>query len=140
MIATRVLIDAGPMVAMLSAADQQHQRCVEQAKELVDSPVTCWPVITEAAYLLRSTPGAVTALLSRIELRAIEVLALTETDVPSISAILRKYHDQGFDLADACLMHLADREGINHIFTIDRRHFSVYQPTSTRLLTLIPTA
>ncbi len=56
MITTPVLVDAGPLVALLSAADQHHQRCVEQAKELVHSAYTCWPVVTEAAYLLRTAP------------------------------------------------------------------------------------
>jgi predicted nucleic acid-binding protein len=77
-------------------------------------------------------------LLSRLEIGVIELLELTAADVPAISAILTKYQDQGFDLADACLMHLADREGITHVFTIDRRHFSVFQAGGGRGLTLLP--
>lgn len=88
--------------------------------------------------MLRKVPGAISALLSRIELGAIEVLALTPADVPGISAILAKYQDQGFDFADACLMHLSVRESIEQIFTIDRRHFSIFLTPAGRGLTLLP--
>jgi len=47
---------------------------------------------------------------------------------------------QEFDLADACLMHLSDREAIPHVFTLDRRHFSVFRKNDGNALTLLPRA
>jgi predicted nucleic acid-binding protein len=63
---------------------------------------------------------------------------LTSDDFPGINAILRKYADQGFDLADAALMHLAQRESIVHVFTTDRRHFSVFRTAARKPLQLLP--
>ena len=53
MIPSPVLIDAGPLVAMLSTKDEHHQRCIEQSGELPETLFSCWPAITEAAYLLK---------------------------------------------------------------------------------------
>ena len=133
MIAKTVLIDTGPIVAMLSARDAQQARCVQQARELPRTLFTCWPVITEAAFILRNNPGAVDGLLERVSIGALTVLQLTESDAEPVRSILGKYADQQFDLADACLMHLAGREGIEHVFTIDRRHFGVFKTASGNL-------
>ena len=37
-------------------------------------------------------------------------------------------------LADAALVHLAERENIDTIFTLDRRDFSIYRTASNRVL------
>lgn len=137
-IAKSVLLDTGLLVAMLAANDSQHARCVESARRLPSSVFTCWPVVTEDVYLLRGFHGSVDALLSRLESGAIQILAMTESDVASIRGILDKYRDQGFDFADACLMHLANRESIPSVFTLDQRHFGVYRLPNGDALQLIP--
>ncbi|MEX0937736.1 MAG: PIN domain-containing protein [Pirellulales bacterium] len=137
MIAKTVLIDTGPIVAMLSGRDAYHTRCVEQARALPRNLFTCWPVITEAAFILRNSPGAVDRLLERVSAGALTILPLTESDAEPIRSILAKYADQQFDFADACLMHLAKREAIERVFTIDRRHFAVFQ-TATGSLEIVP--
>jgi predicted nucleic acid-binding protein len=125
-------------VALLAANDSQHERCVEASKHVPSSVLTCWPVITEAAYLLKPYHGAVAALLTQLERNSIQVLPLTVADASSVRAILGKYHDQGFDFADACLMHLAEREQIHAVFTLDRRHFSVFRLADGTPLQLLP--
>jgi hypothetical protein len=137
-IAKPVLIDTGPIVAMLSHRDAYHARCVEQARELPRRLFTCWPVITEAAFILRHAAGAVDGLLERVSTGDLTTLPLTESDADSIRLILATYGDQQFDLADACLMHLANRDGIDHVFTIDRRHFSVFRNAAGNSLKLFP--
>jgi uncharacterized protein len=133
-----VLIDTGPLVAMLYEREHQHAACVEAAKQLPETLLTCWPVITEAAYLLRGSPKGVQTLLSRIEARRLEILPITADDAISIADILRRYHDQGFDFADVCLMHLTEREQIEYVFTLDHRHFSVFRRMRGQPLTLLP--
>jgi uncharacterized protein len=127
-IAKAVLIDTGPIVAILSDRNAYHARCFEQARQLPPNLFTCWPVITEAAFILRNTPGAVDGLLARISAGALTLLPLTGSDAEPVRSILAKYVDQQFDLADARLMHLANREGIEHVFTIDRRDFGIFKP------------
>lgn len=123
---------------MLHAREMHHAACVEAARELPESLLTCWPAITEAAYLLRSSPTGVQVLLSRIERGLLEILPLTSKDISSIAAILDQYSDQGFDFADGCLMYLSERENIDHVFTLDRRHFGVFRKRNGDSLTLLP--
>ena len=134
----RVLIDAGPLVSLLSPTDKHHQRCVDQAKQLRAQPLTCWPAVAEAAHLLKRTHDGVHSLLQKLEERAFVVLPLDENDAAPISSVLEKYDDQGFDLADACLMHLAQREGIVNVFTLDHRHFSIFRTDGGQALNLLP--
>lgn len=47
-----VLVDAGPLIALIHADDQHHGRCVAVFQELTEPLGTVWPVLTEAMYLL----------------------------------------------------------------------------------------
>jgi predicted nucleic acid-binding protein len=58
--------------------------------------------------------------------------------MPGIAAILARYRDLGIQLADASLVHLANRESIETVFTLDRRDFSVLRRTHGRKFRLIP--
>jgi predicted nucleic acid-binding protein len=138
MAAVPTLIDSGPLVATYRADDEHHQLCIEAEQQLTVPLFTCWPVITETVYLIRKSPKAVASLLSRLASGDIALLPLTEDDVPGVQDVLTRFHDQKIDLADACLTHLAEREGMKHVFTLDRRHFSVLRTASNRIMTIIP--
>jgi predicted nucleic acid-binding protein len=56
---TGVLIDTGPLVAIVSERDAEHSACIEQSRTISRPMVTCWPVVTEAVWLLRSRPASV---------------------------------------------------------------------------------
>ncbi len=47
-----VLMDGGPLVAILSRDDASHERCVAELAELRVPLITCWPVMTEVLWLL----------------------------------------------------------------------------------------
>jgi len=140
-----VLVDTGPLVALRreNDADQRendadHKICTETLKQLPTPLLTCWPVLTEAAYLLRSHPARVRELLAAVNGGFLRVLPLRSPDVVGINAILEQYEDQSFQLADAALMHLAQRENVSTIFTLDRKDFSVYRPASGKSLVILP--
>jgi predicted nucleic acid-binding protein len=133
-----MLVDTGPLVALLSADDQHHAACVAAAKQLAGPFYSIWPVVTEAVYLLRSRPNSVALLLAQIEAGKLFLADLTATDVTGIQSIFSRYADQGFDLADVALMHVAERDNIRREFTTDRRHFSLFRTSSGNPLELHP--
>lgn len=134
----RVLVDTGPLVAILSAADEHHQECVETLRNLPGPLFSCWPVITEAAWLLRSHSPAVQKLLRSIHGGFLELLPITTLEAKSIADIMKKYENVWPQLADAALVYLADRDGIDTIFTLDRRDFAVYRPARKRPFRILP--
>jgi len=134
----RVLVDTGPLVAILSRADQHHESCVNVLQTLPAPLLSCWPVVTEAAWLLRAHPGAIQQLLGSIEDGFLALLPLAGPEAKAIAEVMRAYADIRPQLADAALVYLADREGIGTIFTLDRRDFSVYRSARKRPFRILP--
>lgn len=134
----RVLVDTGPLVAIMSRDDQYHQVCVQALEHLPGPLFSCWPVITEAAWLLRRHPGAIRQLLNGIASGFVELLALQSTEAGKIANVMERYKTLKPQLADAALVYLAGRDNIDTIFTLDRRDFSVYRSGKNRPFRIIP--
>ena len=135
----RVLADIGPLVAILSRRDQYHRACVEALREMPGPLFTCWPVITEAAWLLRKSGDAIQQLLGSMDAGFLELLPLTTEDAQPIASIFKKYRDIRIQLADAALVHLAVRDGLETVFTLDQRDFSLFRLPRGRAFRILPT-
>lgn len=132
-----ILIDAGPLVALLHRDDQDHARCVAALRKVRTVLTTTWPPLTEAMYLLSFSAQAQDALLEMVERGALRVLPIDESDIPRVRVLIQKYQDLPMDLADATLVRVAEREGIQQVFTLDRRDFTTYR-VGRRAFTIIP--
>jgi uncharacterized protein len=133
-----VLVDTGPLVAILRAEDQYHDLCVTTLTQIRDPLLSCWPVITEAVWLLRRHPRAVEKLLLGSAGSFLELAHLSGAEAVPIAEILNRYAGLRPQLADATLVYLAERENVHTIFTLDRRDFSVYRTARKRAFRLIP--
>lgn len=133
-----ILIDAGPIVALLHRDDHNHERCVRALRTLREPLATAWPVLTEAMYLLGFSWEAQDALWEMIDGGVLRLISLDADDGPRMRDLMRKYRDLPMDLADAALVRLAEREGLRRVFTIDRRDFSVYRPARIGRFSIIP--
>lgn len=134
----RVLIDTGPMVALFSAEDEHHARCRDALASLMPPLLTGWPVVTEAAWLLRKRPDGIQRVFESFRNGFFAMLPLDAADLPAIAALMKRYESAGLQLADAALAHLAERENIRTVFTTDRRDFSILRLKRNRTLKLIP--
>jgi predicted nucleic acid-binding protein len=132
-----VLVDTGPLVALRNKRDQHRERVESLAAKLPEQLITCWPVLTEAAHLLRQHPQEVEVLLKAVHSDVLRLAQLTSADVPAISAIMKKYADHAVSLADASLMYLAERDGIDEVFTLDAKDLSLFRKSDGRPLQLI---
>lgn len=133
-----ILIDTGPMVALLRRPDQHHERCVAALRRL-DQPLgTVWPVVTEAMFLLADRPDAQGALWQSLEDEAVRLVPLDRDDVPRVRELMWKYRDRSMDFADAALVRVAEREGLDTVFTVDRRDFEVYRLAGRRRFKIVP--
>ncbi|HEV3165008.1 MAG TPA: hypothetical protein VGZ22_13340 [Isosphaeraceae bacterium] len=134
----RVLVDTGPIVALMSANDEHHQRCSGTLAVLKPPLLTCWPVLTEAAWLLRSQPAALDKLFAAFDAGLFALLSLDADAVSWVGAFMRRYEASSIQLADAALAYLAERESIRAVFTLDRRDFSIIRLKRNRTLKIIP--
>jgi hypothetical protein len=132
-----VLVDAGPLVALLDQGDSEHVVSVAAFKTIRDPLITVWPAFTEAMYLLGGSWRGHKALWSRLEIGALVLAPLDETDAPRMRELMEKYRDLPMDLTDAALVRVAERESLMRIFTLDRKHFSIYRAGRRRRFSIV---
>lgn len=133
-----ILIDAGPLVALISSGDRHHRAC-RQALQALEEPIgTVWPALTEAMYLLRTSWAGQHALWEILERGTVTLVPLTIDDAPRMRDLMEKYRDLPMDLADAALVRIAEREKIRRVFTLDRRDFTLYRPIGIGRFTILP--
>ncbi len=125
---SRAVADTGPLVAVVRSREKAHTKCA----------ATCWPVLTEAAWLLRKEPGGMTAIGGLIASGLVKLVELDETALAWVIAFMDRYASAKAQMADAALMYIAEREGIDTVFTLDRRDFSIYRTTDGRALAILP--
>ena len=132
------LVDTGAIVALLDKKDPWHIPC-EQAFSHVSLPLlTSEAVLTELFYFMeyrsRNLETAFKFVLSGI----ITVGAIADADLSGITKLMRQYHDRPMDFADATLVHLAERERLNTIITIDFSDFLTYRIGGRRPFRIMP--
>ncbi len=135
---SQVLIDAGPLVAIVSRRDSQHQRCVAALAELPTPLLTCWPVLAEAFWLVRQNPDAIAGLFRGFSENLWALAPIGPEAMPWLESFLERYAKLKTQLADACLVYLGESVGIDTVFTLDHRDFSVYRHTKNRRFKTIP--
>lgn len=133
-----VLVDAGPLVALLDKSDNQHEAIVEALQTIQDPLVSTWPAIVEAMYLLSFSWEAQKALWEILEIGTVRLLPLDEIEFEAMKKLMEKYRDLPMDLADASLVHVADREDIRRVLTLDQRDFTIYRLPRKGSFTLLP--
>lgn len=134
----QAVVDTGPLVAIVRSQEQAHARCVAALKDLRSPLLTCWPVITEAAWLLRREPGAMKAIDGLVSSGAVRLVQLDTDALSWAVSFMERYAKLGAQLADAALMFIAEREKIDTVFTLDRRDFSVYRTSAGQALAVVP--
>ncbi len=123
-----VLVDAGPLVALIDRTDPYHQRCTAALANLRDPLATVWPAFTEAMYLLRFDAQDQRTLWDMVIIGGVGFLEVGPDDCPRMRELMWKYRDLPMDLADAALVRVAERDNIRRVFTIDRQDFEIYRP------------
>jgi predicted nucleic acid-binding protein len=131
-------MDAGPLVAILSRDDASHERCVAELADLRVPFITCWPVVTEVLWLLRGNAAAVRGLFRGFADGLWTLAPIGAEALPWLEAFLERYRKLGAQLADACLVYLAEREGIDTVFSLDYRDLSVYRYKKNKSLKIVP--
>jgi predicted nucleic acid-binding protein len=121
----QVLLDTGLLVALYQPSDTWHRAATAWLQSFDGSFVTVEPVLTEAAFFMGVAQRA--ALMDLVAQGWITLRSPDEKGWRRIAAILRKYADLDPDLADVCLVWLAEETGIARIVTVDSQDFGIYR-------------
>jgi len=122
-----VLLDTGPLVALLSKNDANHARARRLFAECLPPLRSCEAVVAEACFLMRKVHPAGPAEVAALGRRGMYDIAISvDEHWTNIEALLRKYSDRPISLADACLIRCAEIHEEARILTFDG-DFSVYK-------------
>lgn len=133
-----VLLDTGVIVALLDRSERFHPISVDALAELGEPLVTCEAVIAESCYLLRALKGAPETVIENVAAGVFQIPLQLRQSASEVGSILHKYRDREIDVADACLIHLANHFGTGRILTLDR-DFEIYRwGRNNRFELLIP--
>jgi predicted nucleic acid-binding protein len=121
-----VLLDTGPLVAILDQSETDHAWASEQLKQLRGSLLTCAAVVSEAMFLLRKCHTA-KEHLERLIARSLIIPVGEDVLIWKRALMLMKcYENVPMSFADACLVAIAETHVQPRVFTLDR-DFLIYR-------------
>jgi predicted nucleic acid-binding protein len=135
-----LVLDTGPLLAALDAADPDHRRCAKLLSETDEDLVVPILVLAELDYWCHQRLG-VAAWLTFLE----DLLAgaywlepATTADLTRCHDLQARYSDQSLGVVDASVLALVERLGETKLATLDHRHFAVLRPGHVEGLVLLP--
>jgi len=133
------LIDTGAILALVDRSDKWHEPCLEAYNENRLPWLTTEAVLTESFHLLlRRDFHHDRPIWTLLDSGAIVMSIIANEELPQIHALMAQYSDRPMDFADATLVHLAARERLSLILTIDHDDFSTYRLPRRKKFTILP--
>jgi len=127
------LLDTGPLVSFLGAGLEHHAWVVEQWKQLCPPLLTCEPVLTEAAFLLKREGRDTDALFALLERGVIRIGLSVKEQQADLRALMRRYRNRPMSLADACLVRLSEIHSEAEVVTLDG-DFRIYRRHGNKVI------
>jgi predicted nucleic acid-binding protein len=135
---TGVILDTGPLVALLNRRDRYHTWAVAQWNQFSPPLITCEAVLSEACFLLRHRPNGVDAVMELLQRQAVAIAFRLEDHSEPVARLLKKYRSMPMSLADACLVRMSEQESKRVVFTLDS-DFTLYRRNSRQVIpTVMP--
>jgi len=133
---TRVILDTGPLVALVDARDKDHEWAVVQWSDIEPPLLTCESVISEACFLLDQTRTGSASVFEMLLRKAIAISFRLEDHVKEVRTLREKYPDVPMSVADACLVRMAEQSTRSAVLTLDR-DFKIYRKHGRQVIPLI---
>ena len=136
--AANALIDTGAMLALLDKTDRWHQPCVDALQQLRLPLITSEAVLTELFHLVGGHRRETEAAWKFVRSGAVTLMAIVNEELPDVHALMSRYWDRPMDFADATLVHLAKRESLATVFTVNFADFETYRIDGRRKFRVVP--
>ena len=135
-----IVVDTGPVVALLNDRDDHHGRCREFLETSPGPLLLPATVFTEVCLLLERRRGTRAELAFLADVRAGRFALVDDlaSDLDRVAELVGRYADLPLGTVDASVVALTERLDLREVATLDHRHFSVVRPRHVPALTLLP--
>lgn len=131
-----VILDTGPLVAIIHRNDQYHAWSTEQAAEIAPPLLTCEAVLSEAYFLLRGIPNGRQSLVKLVVSEMVQVRFSFAEEIEPIAKLLNRYANVPMSFADACLVRMCEQLSGATLFTTDS-DFTIYRKHGRQVIPVI---
>lgn len=132
------IIDSGPLLATVNAADPNHAACVKELTRRSFRHIIPALCVAEVCYFLGQRHGPEVEARFVSNLAKFHVMAPEPEDWNRIGELVRRYQNLPLGATDASVAVLAERMGTTRIVTLDRRHFTVLRTSRGQPFDLYP--
>ncbi|HXV04600.1 MAG TPA: PIN domain-containing protein [Solirubrobacterales bacterium] len=135
-----LILDTGPLLAALDAADPDHKTCTKLIEKAGEDLVVPTLVLAELDYWChkRLTVDVWLAFLEDLLAGAYSVQSPTQADLERCHELQSTYADLELGVVDASVLALVERLGEPKLATLDHRHFATMRPRHVEALELLP--
>lgn len=98
--------------------------------------LTCEPVLTEAAFLLKREGQEADPIFELLSRGVIQVPLSVQEEVADIRALMHRYRNRPMSLADACLVRLSELHPHAELFTQDS-DFLIYRRHGNKVIPVL---
>jgi predicted nucleic acid-binding protein len=121
-----VLLDTGPLIALIDRHDRHHGWAAERFQDIVPPLLTCEAVLTEACYLAPRSGRPREEPLNLIARGVIRLAFDLSDNGTQVSSLMQRYANVPMSLADACLVRMSELVSGSSVFTLDS-DFRIYR-------------
>ncbi|MSU47532.1 MAG: PIN domain-containing protein [Opitutus sp.] len=130
------IVDAGPIVALLSPSERQNEWAAEHARSAPPTVLTCDAAISEACFLLKRDGQEAERVFDLIDSGFLRSEFDLHVEYRAVCDLMRRHRDLPMSFADACLVRLAEKHPGAVIWTLDR-DFHAYRQHGRQTIPLI---
>lgn len=134
----RILVDTGVLFAAVASTDGYHDTCAPLVRAAPKPLITTQAVMAEFFWLIGTNRHNLRNSWGFLRSGVITIAEIGDADLIHIHDLMIRYADRPMDFADATLVHVAGREGIADILTIDHDDFETYRFGRNRRFRIAP--
>ena len=138
MAADNALHDTDAILALLDRTDRWHRLCVDAFQRLRLPLAASEAVLTELFHLVGGNRTETEAAWKFVRSGAVTLMQIADSELRDIHALVPRHGGLPMDFADATLVHLATRESLTTVFTVDHSDFATYRIESRRRFRVVP--
>ncbi len=131
-----VVLDTGPLVALLDDSDQYHAWATEAFSRFTGIVRVCEAVLTEALFILRGLRPAQEKILEWLERGELTCDFVLPAEIQEVRSMWNRYQNVLMSLADACIVRLSELNPKAVVCTADS-DFTIYRKHGRQPIPLI---